>query len=212
MFGNALFLMLSASNLSCIRGDRTLFNGICFALQSGQWLQIEGENGVGKTSLLRIVCGLLTPDSGEVCWNSRQIRDTGDEYRAQLLYLGHTAAIKDDLTLLENLQLGATFGGQSLTTGDAINALRQLGQKGSENLMARHLSHGQKRRVALARLVLNRATLWILDEPFVALDSEAVRTVCSLLEAHLDGGGMMILTSHQAVAIDRERRILRLGE
>ncbi len=193
--------MLDAIGLACTRGDRCLFTDVSLTLAPGDWLQVEGENGTGKTSLLRIVCGLLHKEAGEIRWNGQLVSEVDDEYRGDLLYLGHAGAIKEDLTALENLRIGAALGGRILDEAVAKEALRRLGLKGREDLSARFLSQGQKRRVALARLVNERRALWILDEPYVALDTAATELVASLIGAHLQRGGLTVLTTHQAVAV-----------
>jgi heme exporter protein A len=203
--------MLKVTGLACVRGDRRLFEGVGFSLAGGQWLQIEGENGAGKTSLLRIVCGLLHKPEGEIRWNGELVDEIADEYRADLLYLGHAGAIKEELTALENLLIGAALGGQSLDTAVALQALQRLGLKGREDLPARFLSQGQKRRVALARLLTSGAKLWVLDEPFVALDVRAVEMLCAIIVEHLQAGGMALFTSHQAVSLGGSGGALRLG-
>ncbi len=203
--------MLNVSNLACVRGERRLFDGVSFTLEPGQWLHLEGENGAGKTSLLRIVCGLLHREAGEIRWNGQPVSEVDDEYRADLLYLGHAGAIKEELTALDNLRIGAALGGRSLDEGHALDALRRLGLKGREDLPARFLSQGQKRRVALARLLTSRAKLWVLDEPFVALDVRAVDMLCAIIAEHLRGGGMALFTSHQAVNLGEGGRAMRLG-
>jgi heme exporter protein A len=203
--------MLTVSGLACVRGDRRLFAGVGFTLAAGQWLQVEGENGAGKTSLLRIVCGLLHKPEGEIRWNGDLVGDIGDDYRAALLYLGHSGGIKEELTALENLRISAALGGQVLDERAALDALQRLGLKGREDLPARFLSQGQKRRVALARLLTSRAKLWVLDEPFVALDVKAVDRLCALIAEHVQSGGMALFTSHQAVNLGGNGSALRLG-
>lgn len=202
---------LSCAGLSCIRGDRRLFSGLDFRLGSGDWLQIEGENGAGKTSLLRMVAGLLAAESGVISWHSRPVSENRDAFNADLLYLGHAAAIKDDLTPLENLRINAAIVGQPITTEAAVDALTSIGLLGRASLPCRFLSQGQKRRVALARLLLTPARLWILDEPFVALDAAAVTMLCAIIDRHLNDGGMALLTSHQPIALNRPGASIRLG-
>lgn len=203
--------MLTVANLACVRGERRLFENVSFSLEPRQWLHVEGENGAGKTSLLRIVCGLLQKEAGEIRWNGQPVTEVDDEYRGNLLYLGHAGAIKEDLTALENLRIGAALGGRTLDQTVALQALRRLGLKGREGLPARFLSQGQKRRVALARLLTSEAKLWVLDEPFVALDVRAVDLLCAIIGEHLRAGGMALFTSHQAVNPGEGGRTLRLG-
>ncbi len=193
--------MFCVSNLSCARGDKRLFSGVSFSLQPGQWLHLEGNNGVGKTSLLRLVCGLSALEEGEITWNNQAVSKNPQTFRANLAYLGHQLALKDDLSPLENLQTDAAIVGRQLTASDAKHALAQMGLRGRENLPVRVLSQGQKRRTALARLLVSSAKLWVLDEPFVALDSMAQNALSEVINAHLAKEGMVLLTSHQAVSL-----------
>jgi len=193
--------MLEASNLECVRGERRLFAGVGFCLDGGEMLFLQGKNGAGKTTLLRMVCGLTHPVSGEIRWNGEPIGRLGEEYREELCYLGHLNAIKEELTPLENLTASAKLAGETLTEDDALDALEAVGLAGREDLACKYLSQGQKRRVALSRLVHERRALWVLDEPFVALDVAAVGWLAGLIGAHLQRGGMAMLTTHQAVDI-----------
>jgi heme exporter protein A len=193
--------MFCVSNLSCARGDKRLFLGVSFSLQPGQWLHLEGNNGVGKTSLLRLVCGLSALEEGEITWNNQAVSKDPQTFRANLAYLGHQLALKDDLSPLENLQIDAAIVGRQLTASDAKQALAQMGLRGRENLPVRVLSQGQKRRTALARLLVSSAKLWVLDEPFVALDTMAQNALSEVINAHLAKQGMVLLTSHQAVSL-----------
>ena len=168
--------MLEADNLECVRGERRLFAGLGFKLEAGELLYLQGKNGAGKTSLLRMLIGLLPPETGEIRWKGQSINS--EEFRTDLCYLGHLNAIKEELTPLENLLAAARLADEALTEDDAIDALEQVGLAGREDLACKYLSQGQKRRVALARLVKEKRPLWILDEPFVALDAAAV--VCSV--------------------------------
>ncbi|HOI52396.1 MAG TPA: cytochrome c biogenesis heme-transporting ATPase CcmA [Azonexus sp.] len=203
--------MLEADNLECVRGERRLFAGLSFKLEAGELLYLQGRNGAGKTSLLRMLIGLLPPEAGDIRWQGETIRRRRDDYHAALCYLGHLNAIKEELTPLENLLAGARLAGETLSEDDAIDALEQVGLAGREDLACKYLSQGQKRRVALARLVIDRRPLWILDEPFVALDVGAVDWLAGVISAHLQRGGMAVMTTHQPVAIPagtvRERRI-----
>ena len=204
--------MLEASNLECVRGERRLFAGVGFRLERGEMLYLQGKNGSGKTSLLRMLCGLTPPADGEIFWRGAPIRKLGDEFRADLCYLGHHNAIKEELTPLENLLASAKLAEESLDDDSALDALEQVGLRGREDLACRYLSQGQKRRVALARLVHERRALWILDEPYVALDPAAVELVAGLIGAHLQRGGLAVLTTHQTVEVPAGTvRELRLG-
>ena len=202
--------MFSVSNLSCSRGSKRLFSGVSFALQPGEWLHLEGDNGVGKTSLLRLACSLSALEDGEIQWQGQSVLSNIDEFRANLAYLGHQLALKEDLTPLENLQFDAAMRGRSLPLVEAKAALSKLGLKGREQLPVRVLSQGQKRRTALGRLLLSSAQLWILDEPFVALDNEAQKVLTEVLNAHLNRQGMVLLTSHQSVSLAGRGQSYRL--
>lgn len=193
--------MLEAEKLECQRGERRLFTGLGFRVAPGELLYLQGKNGAGKTSLLRMIIGLLPPEQGVLRWSGTDIRTLADEYRAQLCYLGHLNAIKEELTPLENLDLSARLAGTPLTEDEALDALEQVGLAGREDLACKYLSQGQKRRVALARLVREKRPLWVLDEPFVALDVAAVDWLAGLISGHLQRGGMAVMTTHQAVTI-----------
>ena len=193
--------MLEAIDLDCIRGDCRLFGAVGFRLREGELLSVQGRNGSGKTSLLRILCGLSPAANGEIHWRGTPIGQLGEDYRRELCYLGHHNAIKDELTPLENLLASAALADETLSEDDALVALEQLGLGGRADLACRYLSQGQKRRVALARLVNERRALWILDEPYVALDAAAIALVAGLIGAHLQRGGLAVLTTHQAVAV-----------
>jgi len=193
--------MLTATDLACVRGDRRLFANLGFALESGGRLHVTGENGSGKTSLLRMLCGLSPPEAGDIRWHGESIARQGDEYRKAVLYLGHHNALKEELTALENLRTAAALSGVAVEDAEGIEVLGRVGLAGREELPVRFLSQGQKRRVALSRLLWSSAPLWVLDEPFVALDSAAVTWLAGIVGSHLSAGGMAVLTSHQEVAI-----------
>ncbi|CAN1497980.1 CcmA ABC-type transport system involved in cytochrome c biogenesis, ATPase component [Methylophilaceae bacterium] len=193
--------MLTAHGLACVRGDRLLFKDVGLALEAGSLLYVLGENGSGKSSLLRMLCGLLMPGQGEILWAGKSIKSHAEQYLPNLKYLGHLNGLKDDLTALENLQMGARIAGQDVTAAAALAALTAIGIARCANLPVRVLSQGQKRRVALAALWLSRSPLWILDEPFAALDVAATEVLAARISEHLAAGGMTILTSHQDVPI-----------
>ena len=193
--------MLEVSNLACSRGDLRLFSGLNLVLHPGQIMQVQGENGKGKTSLLRTLCGFLSPDEGVIAWCGKNVDDLAEEYLANLLYLGHYNAIKDELSGLENLQISAGLAGIQLDEKSALAALRRMGLKGRERLPTKVLSQGQRRRVALARLLVGEAKLWVLDEPLTALDVGAVVLIQELIAEHLARAGMVIFTTHQPLEI-----------
>jgi len=189
--------VLSSENLACIRGERLIFSGIEFALDAGEVLVVTGANGSGKTSLLRIVCGLLEAAAGEIRWNGLSARALGDDFFAQLAYLGHQNGLKDDLSATENMQVWAGVSGITVARAAVRQALARMGLAGREDLPVRWLSQGQKRRAAIARLLVAERPLWVLDEPFAGLDRASTVTVEALLQEHLADGGMAILTTHQ---------------
>lgn len=193
--------MLEIHDLDCVRGDHRLFSGLNFSLGDGELLRLRGSNGSGKTSLLRTVCGLLEPEAGEVRWRGENIRQQRDEFNADLTYLGHHNGIKAELTAYENLRIGCRLSGQTVNDDSIYAALEQIGLAGREDLPAQVLSQGQKRRVALARLLLSDTPLWVLDEPFTALDVAAVEMLCEVIGGHLQKGGMAIVTTHQEATI-----------
>lgn len=192
---------LSFSKLGCSRGGRQLFQGIDCVLESGRWLYVAGANGVGKTSLLRMVCGLTPIESGEICWNDTPIHAQREAYRQDLCYLGHLNALQESMTVNENLVFTAALGGSAPDPAQTQEVLAHFGVRGRGQQLVRHLSQGQKRRVALSRLALSPARLWVLDEPFVAMDEAGVRMLADLIAAHLGKGGLAVLTSHQQVEI-----------
>lgn len=206
--------MLLANGLECVRGERRLFRDVGFELDPGTLLHVQGRNGSGKTSLLRMICGLLAPEAGGIQWNGTDIRALAEAYRGELFYLGHQNAIKDDLTPTENLLVSETLAEVPVTRASARDSLARLGLAGYEDLPTRVLSQGQKRRVALARLLSReRSRLWVLDEPFVALDPHAVTELTGIIADQLGGDGIVVYTTHQDVDIAARKRVeLRLGK
>ncbi|MBI3560934.1 MAG: cytochrome c biogenesis heme-transporting ATPase CcmA [Gammaproteobacteria bacterium] len=190
---------LHASQLRCERGNRTLFTDLSFHISSGQLLQIEGANGSGKTTLLRSLCGLFEPSAGNIFWCQQPINADSMGYHTQLSYVGHLPGFKLDLSPLENLAFAQGMLGQQPHPPALMSALDNIGLYGFETTPCRALSAGQRRRVALARLLLTKTPLWILDEPYTALDRAGTDRLNALLVQHLQTGGLVILTSHQSV-------------
>ncbi len=189
--------MLETTALACERGGLRLFADLSFTVAAGGLLRVRGANGSGKTTLLRTLAGLTRPAAGAVRWRGNPI---DEEFRREMLFLGHAPAVKDELTVLENLEFSVQLSG--LEGGECKKALEQLGIARLADLPARYLSQGQRRRAALARLALSASIpLWLLDEPLAALDSAGIGQVSALCAAHLASGGMLVLTSHQDVAI-----------
>jgi heme exporter protein A len=162
---------------------------------------VVGANGIGKTSLLRMLCGLAPVEFGEILWNGRPIRSQRTAFQRDLCYLGHLNALQESMTVHENLSFAAALGGFIPHVGQIPAILRRFGVAGRGEHIVRHLSQGQKRRVALSRLALSPAPLWVLDEPFVAMDEAGIRMLTELIAQHLEEGGMTVLTSHQPVEI-----------
>ncbi len=203
-------MTLHVKNLQCTRGDRELFTNLSFSLDKSQLMMLEGQNGSGKTTLLRSLCGLYLPDEGEILWDGLSIKKQDENFRQKLLYLGHLNAIKADMTVLENLRFNTKLAGETVTDDALMDALDTIGLFAFEDFPTSQLSQGQKRRVALARLLVSKATLWILDEPFVALDAGAVELLQSIIAKHIEKGGMVILTTHQEVPLT-SGEIIRLS-
>ena len=192
--------MLEALGLECVRGQRRLFQGLSFDLAGGQMLWVLGPNGSGKTSLLRLLCGLLRPEAGSVLWKGADVRRSPETFHTDLLYVGHAPAVKEDLSSRENLCFGLAQMGIGVTPHEADSALREFGLSGRETTAARALSQGQRRRAALARLAFGtNRPLWVLDEPLTALDEQAVELVRSHLAHQCARGGYVVFTSHREV-------------
>lgn len=205
--------MLEGIGLNCVRGDRTLFTDLNFAVKEGELMHLKGENGSGKTSLLRMLTGLMSPAEGEIQWNGKNIRSLREEYQKDMLYIGHLPGIKGDLTALENLRVNNALNGFEISEQEAWDALSKIGLKGREDLPARVLSQGQGRRVALAKMLVSKAKLWILDEPFVALDVKAVIMLQDVLDEHLKRNGLIVLTTHQEFTVTHANiHMLDLGQ
>ncbi|MEO7337081.1 MAG: cytochrome c biogenesis heme-transporting ATPase CcmA [Caldimonas sp.] len=202
---------LQLLEVGCMRGDRLLFERVSARVRPGQLLRVCGPNGSGKTSLLRMVCGLAAPTSGEIRWRGTSLAAGRSAFNRAHLHLGHSAALQDALSALENLVFATALAGRHCTRAQALDALARAGLGGSEHLPARLLSEGQRRRAALARLALEDAPpLWVLDEPFNALDDVASAWLRDRVGDHLRRGGIAVLTSHQATPLDAERGVVSI--
>jgi heme exporter protein A len=187
--------MLNVNNLTCIRDDRTLFEGLGFTVNPGQALLLEGQNGSGKTSLLRIICGFREPDTGIAMWCGEEIPQS--QYYSDMAYVGHLDGHKKELTVLENLKLALALGQPGkLTIQQALDKVKLIGY---DDTLIQALSAGQKRRLSLARLLITHNILWILDEPFTSLDKQGIVLMEALMTEHCANGGMMVLTSHHDI-------------
>jgi heme exporter protein A len=193
---------LSTVSLGGQRGERPLFRRLAMTLLPGQVTWLRGRNGRGKTSLLRLLAGLATPAHGEVLFDGQPLRGRAPEWRQRLLYIAHANALKDDLTVAESLRFLSRLHGGPVTDDDIAWALSRLGIAAQAGALVRTLSQGQRRRVALARLALPQpVSVWLLDEPFDALDTEGVQTLNGLLAEQARRGGSALLTSHQALSL-----------
>jgi heme exporter protein A len=199
-----------ARSLQCIRDDRVLFDELSFSVNPGQALVLEGRNGSGKTSLLRILCGIRLPESGTLLWEGRDIFRLGPEFHEHIAYLGHKDGSKLDLTPLENLRIARGLG-KAQESIDLEEALDQVGLYGFEDIPTRNLSAGQQRRLAIARLLVTDAKLWILDEPFTSLDRKGIEHMERLFEEHLKRGGMAAMTTHHRIGFKDEIQLIRIN-
>jgi len=192
--------LIEAIDLACFRGDRLLFEGLNFSLPAGELVQIHGRNGSGKTTLLRALCGLTLPTAGEVRWEGVPVRIGSSEYLAELNYVGHVSGVKLELTGIENLKIARALAHKPSTVS-LMQALERFEIENFHDIPTRMLSAGQRRRVALARLLVSDARLWILDEPFNALDVHAGEILDEIVQNHVEAGGGVVLTSHQPVRL-----------
>ena len=183
--------------MSCIRDDRVLFEGLAFELVSGQVLLLEGKNGSGKTSLLRILCGFREPDAGQVFWCGDAINDS--QYYADMAYVGHLDGVKKELTVLENLKVSLALGRSGQYS--IQQALTKVHLANYDDVLVQALSAGQKRRLSLARLLITKNIVWILDEPFTSLDKQGIALIETLMFEHCANGGMIVLTSHHDIEL-----------
>jgi heme exporter protein A len=204
-------VLLSGQSLECSRDDRLLFSDLSFELESGQVLQIEGSNGSGKTSLLRILCGLRMADAGQVLWRGENITKSREDYYSEMVYIGHLPCIKGDLNVMENVRALLDTRSKTLADTEIAAALQQVGLAAYEDVPGKALSSGQRRRILLAFLLLANARLWILDEPLTALDVQGVELMENMLLAHRAAGGSVIFTTHHGMQLDCVMSSLQLG-
>ncbi len=197
--------LLQVDNFHCERDDRVLFRDVHFALNGGEILQVVGHNGCGKTTLLRSLSGLSSYAGGDITWRGRQVSDVMPQYRREVLFHGHLAAVKHLLSPRENLRWFVDIFNSG--NGDIDTALQAVGLFGYEDVPCGNLSAGQLRRVALARLLLSPAVLWVLDEPFTAIDVHGIAMLQGMLQHHLAKGGAVLLTSHQAIDVPEVRSL-----
>jgi len=204
-------VMLEAQSLECVRDDRQLFSDLCFSISEAEVLQIEGHNGSGKTSLLRILCGLRQPESGQIMWQGESISSNREDYYENMVYIGHLPCIKADLTVLENVR--SLLDTRSLTLSNPVieSALEKVGLASYEDVQGKALSSGQRRRILLAFIELAQAKLWILDEPLTALDVQGVDLMESMILEHRQAGGSVIFTTHHGMQLDCDMRSVHLG-
>jgi heme exporter protein A len=203
--------LLETHQLECVRDDRLLFSDLSLNLAAGEILQIEGANGSGKTSLLRILCGLRRADAGQVLWQGKKVSDVREDYYANMIYIGHLPCIKGDLTTLENIRSLLDTRSQSAPIEEVDAALTKVGLAGFDDVTSKALSSGQRRRILLAFLLLSKARLWVMDEPLTALDVQGVELVESMLLEHREAGGSSIFTTHHGMKLPCEMNSVTLG-
>ncbi len=204
-------LMLETRQLECVRDDRLLFTDLSIKLAAGEILQIEGANGSGKTSLLRILCGLRLAEEGDVYWQGEKVSDVREDFYNSMVYIGHLPCIKGDLTTLENIHSLLDTRSQSAPLEEIDEALAKVGLAGFDDVPSKALSSGQRRRILLAFLLLTKAKLWIMDEPLTALDVQGVALVESMLMEHREVGGSAIFTTHHGMQLPCEMSSVTLG-
>lgn len=202
--------LLTAEKIHVWRGERHVLRGVSLKVESGRLLHLFGPNGTGKTTLLRVIAGLLRPEQGRVCWAGRPIGEAREQYQSAMAYASHEAALKADLTALENLRYAVGMKRRASET-ELRATLEETGVGGCADLPARVLSAGQKRRVAMARVLATRARLWLLDEPYANLDTNGGALVSRLLEEHLDRGGLALVIAHHALDLGRSIDRLELS-
>ena len=194
--------MLDIINLTCVRGDKQLFSELSFSVEPGTLLFVHGPNGSGKTTLLRTLCGLTLQEEGEIHWEKENVKSLKEDYLRHVSYFGHLNGLKDELTGLENCRFATQLAGVEVSDDEISDVLDRLGVEICQDLPTKVLSQGQKKRTALARFLLVKTKVWILDEPFTALDIHAVDLLLTILGEHVKSGGIVILTTHQEVDLE----------
>jgi len=207
---NQAMPLISAASLTCIREERLLFDQLNIEINAGDIVQIEGPNGSGKTSLLRILAGLSQPFEGDVFFNNQLISKSREEFHQNLLYLGHLPGVKGEMSAAENLGFNLALHGASDSSIDIEQTLAEVNLTGFEDSLASHLSAGQHRRISLARLYKSTAKIWILDEPFTAIDKQGVRALEILFKAQIKQGGCVILTTHQDLLTFKPEQVKKI--
>ena len=203
--------MLEVQSLECVRDDRLLFSDLNFAVAEAEVLQIEGSNGSGKTSLLRILCGLRQAEAGKILWHGESISSNREDFYASMVYIGHLPCIKGDLTVMENVRSLLDTRSLSLTDAQIEVALTKVGLQTYDDVPGKALSSGQRRRILLAFVELSQAKLWVLDEPLTALDVQGVALMESMIVEHRAAGGSVIFTTHHGMNLDCEMSSVQLG-
>ena len=197
---------LEVDNISCIKGDHELFSRFSFSFLSGHSYHVVGENGAGKTSFLKILCGIARPDSGSITWSESDIHQDIENYLPNLLYIGHKNAVKSELSVIENISFSSNLH-ISKTGVTLLDVIDQCELTGYEDVPCKYLSLGQTRRVAISRLLIESASIWLLDEPINGLDLKGVELFIKLVNRHTHDGGIVIFTSHQLLDLNNQHQI-----